>query len=316
MAPDPYEETTENYLSPDDWAWATAHLPIPCADVVPVLINQIGVVSHVGLIYRESPFDGQRWCHIGGRVRLEETVRDAALRHLKATLARPDKKQFDAESVPEQPTSFFEFFPEFREGYGLDPRKQAVSACYRVECPSDVTVRPEGEGSEFKWFGVENLPADDELWPGTRQLVERTLGSSAEQLVAYETLQARYISHNQMMWQTPVLAMTAQAFLMTTALGSGTARLARVTASLLSVLVSVLSVQLMAKHSAMEHQDVLMLDDIEQRRGLVRVYAMRTFPGWLANQTSRLWWKWGIIAFGTAALGVTVVAILAPQWLA
>jgi ADP-ribose pyrophosphatase YjhB (NUDIX family) len=264
-------------------------------DVVPVLLDGVGVVSHVGLIHRESPFDDERWCHIGGRVRLGENVRDAARRHLTETLCRPHE-QIDAESVPEKPLSVFEFFPEHRDGYGLDPRKQAVSACYRVECPSDITSRSGGEGSEFRWFAIGHLPEEDELWPGTRQLVESVLVVPAEELVTYETLNARSISHNEMMWQTPVLAMTAQAFLMTTALGSGTARLARVTATLLSVLVSVLSVQLMAKHSAMQHQDMLMLEGIEQPRGLVRLNVMRKFPGRLANKRSRVWWHWGIIA--------------------
>lgn len=302
-------------LTEGDWTWASRNLPIACADVVPVVLDRSGNVGTIGLILRESPFGAPRWCHIGGRVNYGETLHRAAQRHLLATLTRPNG-ELDADAMPSEPLATFEFFPEYREGHGVDPRKHAVSACFRVECPQDITTRAGGEGLEFKWFPQGRLPQESQLWPGTSDLVRRVTTGPSEDLLTYETLQAQCISHNAMMWQTPVLAMTAQAFLMTTMLGPGATQVARVTAALLSLLVSMLSFQLMVKHSAMQKRDTLMLEAIERRRGMIRVHVRAEFPGWLASRESRIWWLRGLAAFGVTSLAVAIATLVSPSWFA
>lgn len=76
-------------------------------------------------------------------------------------------------------------------------------------------------------------------------------GSNSEggrDALVYELLMLRQLEQNAMVWQTPALALTAEAFLLTIALGGESSRFARLLSSALSVVVAVLAMQLMAKH--------------------------------------------------------------------
>ena len=68
------------------WRWVFAHLPIACADVLPVQRDPQGVVRQVGLI-RRALEDQEVWCQVGGRVHNAETTQAAAQWHLRDTSA-------------------------------------------------------------------------------------------------------------------------------------------------------------------------------------------------------------------------------------
>lgn len=75
----------------------------------------------------------------------------------------------------------------------------------------------------------------------------------------YQTLTTRRLGYDTMLWQTPVLSLTAQAFLFAIALDGGSTRPGRFTSGLLSVLISVASIHLMRKHRYMEEADSYLL---------------------------------------------------------
>ena len=94
----------------------------------------------------------------------------------------------------------------------------------------------------------------------------------ADQLMAiWQAVSQRRIAYDTMMWQTPALGMTAQAFLLTLALANDTSGAARIASASLSVLISILVVQLLAKHRKFEMLDTLTLEDIEIRLNLTTV---------------------------------------------
>jgi hypothetical protein len=64
--------------------------------------------------------------------------------------------------------------------------------------------------------------------------------------------------------------MTAQAFLLTLSLAADTSASARILSAALSVLISLMVVQLLAKHRRNEFLDSLALEEIEARLDLVR----------------------------------------------
>ena len=72
-----------------------------------------------------------------------------------------------------------------------------------------------------------------------------------------------------MMWQAPAMALTAQAFLLTIALGHDTSALARGMAALLGVVVTAMSIQLMLKHRLIMTTDQVLMLALEYRMGLV-----------------------------------------------
>lgn len=89
--------------------------------------------------------------------------------------------------------------------------------------------------------------------------------------LVYDTIRGRRAGYDLLMWQTPALGMTAQAFLMTIALGPDTKQAARLVANLLAFVVALLSMQLMAKHRYHEGIDARLLVRLETDHGLTDV---------------------------------------------
>jgi ADP-ribose pyrophosphatase YjhB (NUDIX family) len=312
-------EGAQSLLSDDEWQWASQHLPIACVDILPIRRSSTGRTTHVGLIRRDSPM-GQRWCHLGGRVWLGESLADAATRHLQDSIT-----ETELSALAPGPYFVNQYFQTPRPGMGLDPRKHAIASCYLAEFPGESHPIAHGvEALEFQWFAMDNIPSQSELWPGTRIMIDRpeVEGSWADELLAYEALNARYISHNEMMWQTPVLAMTAMAFLLTIALGQGENWM-RSLAALLSSMIALISAQLMVKHSASQISDAEDLLRFELRRNMPPIHARPVYaptpftlrPGglrnWFASKRSRVWWFNALLALGLVSAGISLQALIA-----
>ncbi|MFC5788932.1 hypothetical protein ACFPPE_03600 [Agromyces tardus] len=145
----------------------------------------------------------------------------------------------------------------------------------------------------------------------------------------YGTVAARRLQWDNLLWQVPVLSLTAQAFLFTIALGGDTATLARLVACSLSLLVTILTVGLMGRHRQAELTDAHLLRDLEadfpealrihgepwrKRRNETRIDAGlldRVIPMWPMYKA----WTYGLLFFGAAAIGVAVVAVAWPDLL-
>ena len=140
--------------------------------------------------------------------------------------------------------------------------------------------------------------------------------SREERLVMYQVVAARHAGLDQMVWQVPGIALTAQAFLMTIGLAPGVGQLARLSSGLLSAVISVMSVQLLLRHRLSAIADAVWLERFEtsqgwevlhrpladrcaqlgvRRRGLAR---LRAQPVWIS----------GLSIFGLVGLGIAVNA--------
>jgi hypothetical protein len=82
---------------------------------------------------------------------------------------------------------------------------------------------------------------------------------------AYQMIMQRGLQTNGLLWQTPSLAVTAQAFLLTLSLGSDTLRPIRIVVSVLGLVIGIMSMQLMAKHHYFYELDQAELRRIETR---------------------------------------------------
>ena len=143
----------------------------------------------------------------------------------------------------------------------------------------------------------------------------------------YQAAEARRSALDQMMWQTPALSLTAQAFLLTVGLQAGTAAAGRMLAGILGLGVALASMQLLAKHRLHEVLLSLWLSDFERTTQLpnlnerderhrfddaddpTRLGAIGT---WLArDRSSYEWWLWTLGAFGAVDIAVVVLGFLA-----
>jgi hypothetical protein len=151
---------------------------------------------------------------------------------------------------------------------------------------------------------------------------------------AYPIVAARRSQWDQLLWQVPVLTLTAQAFLFSIALAHDTTRTARFIACLLSLVMTVLSLHLMVKHRQAEVADSQWLETYEHQLLPISTngaswpmhgqqwarYRLETDPGigWLralGRFRGFQVWFWGLAIFGFAALAVLGLTIIRPELL-
>lgn len=151
-------------------------------------------------------------------------------------------------------------------------------------------------------------------------------GVMASEEQVYEVVAARRLQWDQLVWQVPVLSLTAQAFLFTIALGGGNTCGARVVAALLSLIATFMSIELMSRHRQAEIADAHWLEAYEREhfpedeRYVVHGQAFRANrnlipPGPLGRLPGYWTWTAGLTLFGGAALFALLAAILYPTLL-
>jgi ADP-ribose pyrophosphatase YjhB (NUDIX family) len=157
------------WLDEATWELVRDSVPVPCVDLIP--LRERDGATEVGLIERQSPF-GVRWCQIGGRLQLGETLRDGLLRHVAHTLTGLTF-ELAADPQPDYVMQWFrEEIPAERDGvaYGFDPRVHAV--CFGVPASGEPAAVSGGEAFRFAWFDVPSVRALGEAaWPGTAAMI-------------------------------------------------------------------------------------------------------------------------------------------------
>ncbi|WP_217549066.1 hypothetical protein [Streptomyces sp. GbtcB6] len=145
-----------------------------------------------------------------------------------------------------------------------------------------------------------------------------TQPSPDERLVMYQVVAARHVGLDQMVWQVPGIALTAQAFLMTIGLGPGSGQLARLGSGLLSAVVAFMSVELLMRHRLSAIADAVWLERFERDQGwevlhrplndrctqlgvpMPRVARPRAYSVWIA----------GLSTFGLVGAAIAVNALV------
>ena len=141
--------------------------------------------------------------------------------------------------------------------------------------------------------------------------------SHEEMLVLYQAVAARRQNFDSMVWQVPALSLTAQAFLLAIALGSGSGHLARIAAGLLSAVTALMSVQLLLRHRLHETADAIWLNKFEDSHGwepvhqrpAARVAAAGLRARGLAGLPSHKLWITGLVLFGATGLTAALAAL-------
>ncbi|NCX78820.1 MAG: DUF4916 domain-containing protein, partial [Actinobacteria bacterium] len=79
-------DTRTNWLDPQQLDAVRGQVPLVYVDAVPVRIDDMGVVTHVGMLLRQAPDGTISRTVVSGRVLLNERIREALLRHLEKDL--------------------------------------------------------------------------------------------------------------------------------------------------------------------------------------------------------------------------------------
>jgi ADP-ribose pyrophosphatase YjhB (NUDIX family) len=155
----------KEWLSESAWRAVQQRIPITCVDVLPVR-GKTADSYEVGLILRDTPHQGQRWCLIGGRLLLNESLRSAAIRQIREALG--SSVSCILEKSP-QPLWVAQYVPEEHAGYPFDPRQHAIGLTFPVRLNG--TACPTGEALDFQWFNVKQLPKKSSVGFGQERTI-------------------------------------------------------------------------------------------------------------------------------------------------
>lgn len=158
--------------------------------------------------------------------------------------------------------------------------------------------------SEFAWFAPHD--PDPDIHDYARKYLNHPLRMDEGQ---YAALNARRDSFNSLVWQTPVLSLTAQAFLFATILSADASILARRVASTLALFVALASLQLFAKHRFMENSHAEILKIHERTYGRFNANQQLASENWVFKIRSH--WIWQVL-LGVFAL-VAGFALVFPE---
>lgn len=145
----------------------------------------------------------------------------------------------------------------------------------------------------------------------------------------YSAVAARRVGFDTMAWQVPIISLTAQAFLFTIALGADSTAVARTVAAGLSVLVSALSIVLMARHRQADIADAKWLLKVERSRKRDLDMSAHSDPwrkrrdetdigrgfNFLKKVRTFYIWELGLLVFLLVGAAIIPVAWVHPEWL-
>jgi ADP-ribose pyrophosphatase YjhB (NUDIX family) len=155
---------TRKWLEESKWREIQSLVPVACTDILPLKVSGDGSnsVVAVGLILRETPGRGRKWCLVGGRLGHNESFHEAISREIYDALGGNVHFQLK-ENI--QPDFVAEYFTEPRADKGFDPRQHAIGLTFCIPVTGDIV--PGGEAVEFEWFVPGQLPSPEEF--GFRQ---------------------------------------------------------------------------------------------------------------------------------------------------
>ena len=153
------------WLPDDEWRKVQKCLPIVCVDVLPFRRADTEI-HEIGLIKRNTPHQGVRWCLIGGRLQYSESLTEAAGREIRDALGDQVEYTMAGSGAP---LKVVQYMPEPDKGEYFDPRQHAVSLTYGAELSGVFT--PQGEALDFGWFPVSGMAEMDGIGFGQERLI-------------------------------------------------------------------------------------------------------------------------------------------------
>lgn len=191
---------------------------------------------------------------------------------------------------------------------------QYVVLAYHISLPFlELEKLPNAQHSDYKFLDVNDLLNSPEVHDNTKRFF---VGNDNLNEAQYQILAERRSNYDNLVWSTPMLSLTALAFLMTIALGSSEV-FSKTIAALLSMMTALASIQLLAKHRHMEFLDSTLLERHERSnlaRGLKPIHGRGRLISsgihWWAKLSSVKIWRNLLWAFVVASALVLVAEVL------
>jgi len=150
-----HTDTKTGWLDREQLESIRANIPLVYVDAVPVRVDDLGRVTHVGLLLRQAADGTLSRMVVSGRVMYGERVRDALLRHLEKDLGPVALPRIPPEVAP---FTVVEYFPDPDVSGFHDPRHHAVSLAFVVPVSGD--CQPTQEALDLTWFTPTEAVSD------------------------------------------------------------------------------------------------------------------------------------------------------------
>lgn len=239
---------------------------------------------------KNDPASGY-WFVPGGRVRKNEELEDAFLRITNSELNIPIRL--------DQAKFVGIFTHKYNNNYTgkFDFGTHYIAIAYELAIGIDIEKINNDQHSEYKWISKNDCQINIHQY-STAYLSILTKLSDQQ----YVILNNRRDNFNNLIWQTPVLSLVAQAFLFTIILSDSSSVSASFIASFLSVSVSVSSRHLLDKHRYAETECAKMLQDDERLKGIFEINRyVHSESKWMDFSAYRVW-SYLLPLFGIAAI--------------
>jgi ADP-ribose pyrophosphatase YjhB (NUDIX family) len=148
-------DARSSWLSHDELESTRARVPIVYVEAVPVRVDDLGRVTSVGLLLRQTPDGRIARALVSGRVMYGERVRDALMRHMEKDLGPMALPHIPVTPVP---FSVVEYFPDATVTGYHDPRQHAVALAFVVPVAGDCS--PSQESLDLAWFTPHEAAGD------------------------------------------------------------------------------------------------------------------------------------------------------------
>lgn len=166
-------DTDNHWLGDDELETVRGRVPMVYVEAVPVRLDEMGQVTHVGLLLRAMADGTISRTIVSGRVQWGETVREALMRHLDKDLGPAAFPRLPAGLAP---FTIAEYMPDASRTGFHDPRQHAVSLAYVVAVEGE--CQPSQESLEFNWVTNDeaaSIAVSAEMTGGQDRIVRRAL---------------------------------------------------------------------------------------------------------------------------------------------
>ena len=148
-------DTKTGWLEREQLDNIRANVPLVYVDAVPVRVNEVGLVTEIGLLLRQAADGTISRMVVTGRVLYGERVRDSLLRHLEKDLGPVALPRIPPEVAP---FTIVEYFPDPDVSGFHDPRHHAVSLAFVVPVAGD--CQPTQEALDLEWYSPEEVMSE------------------------------------------------------------------------------------------------------------------------------------------------------------
>ena len=180
-----------------------------------------------------------------------------------------------------------------------------VVLAYELQMSVDFESLPNDQHSEYRW--IHDDEEIDNVHQNSRAYFSFLTKMSEAQ---YSIINARRDAFNNLLWQTPVLSLVAQAFLFTIILNSTSSAIAVAISSFLAVITSVASRQLLDKHRCSEVEYARWLAVDERIKGIYEANRKIDFGDRWINLSAYRVWSYVLPMFGIAAIVALIARVM------